>query len=171
MHVGMRKEVSGSAVVSRHRGGAKNLICVALPPRGTFKRPPPSPFLPPSVNMLPSSLPAALCAVLLITAHAVSAAPPTAGAASDARNVKRLAISLKAPTSPKTTEEIRAWARRQAENLRRKYNAVGYEEKRASSASVPLTDANVDLQYFGAIQVVRVFLSNLSSPDICAANT
>jgi len=109
--------------------------------------------------MLPSSLPAALCAVLLITAHAVSAAPPAAGA--DARNVQRLTISLKSPTSPKTTEEIRSWARRQAENLRRKYNAVGYEEKRASSASVPLTDANVDLQYFGTIQVVRVPLQFL----------
>jgi len=110
--------------------------------------------------MLPSSLPTVLCAVLLITANAVSAAPQ-AGAVPDAPNVKRLAISLKSPTAPKTTEEIRAWARHQAENLRRKYNAVGYEEKRASSASVPLTDANIDLQYFGAIQVVRVPLQFL----------
>jgi hypothetical protein len=105
--------------------------------------------------MLPSSLPTVLCAVLLVTAHAVSAAP---GAASD---VKRLTISLQSPTAPKTTREIRAWARRQAENLRRKYNAVGYEEKRANTASVPLTDANADLQYFGAIQVVRIFLQFL----------
>jgi hypothetical protein len=106
--------------------------------------------------MLSSSLPAALCAALLIT-DAVSGVPSRAGSAADpdVRPGKRMIVPINAPPTPQTNKEIREWRRRQALNLRRKYGAVGYE-KRASSASVQLTDLNLDFTYSGAIQVVRV---------------
>lgn len=110
----------------------------------------------PATIMLSSSLPAALCAALLIT-DAVSAVPSNAGSAADpdVHPGKRMVIPLNAPPTPQTDKEIREWRRRQALNLRRKYGAVGYE-KRASSASVQLTDLNLDFTYSGAIRVVRV---------------
>lgn len=107
--------------------------------------------------MFSSSLPAALCVALLFTAD-VASAIPGAGSAADADvdpPVKRMSIPVNPPPRPKSPQEIRSWARRQAQNLRRKYGAVGYE-KRANSGSVPLTDANIDFQYFGSLQLVRV---------------
>lgn len=105
--------------------------------------------------MLPSSsLPAALCVALALSAELVSAVPSSLnGPASPA---KGQSIPLRRRPQPRTTSEIRAQARRQADLLIAKYvkPASDGPTKRAGTASVPLTNYNVDFQYYGSISVV-----------------
>lgn len=89
---------------------------------------------------------------LALAADLASAAPKLNPAP-----VKGQSIPLRRRPQPRTTAEIRAQARRQADALIAKYvrptKNANAADKRASTASVQLTDFNVDFQYYGEVQV------------------
>lgn len=91
---------------------------------------------------------AAVVTALALSASLASAAPSL----SNNKQGTSIPLRRRVPRA-RTTAEIRAQARRQADALIAKYVKKPEDRKRAKTGSVPLTDLNVDFQYYGSISV------------------
>jgi cathepsin D len=86
-------------------------------------------------------------AVLLVASELANAAP---------QRRQGFSIPLRRNPQPRTTDEIRASLRRQADRLITKYGATNKRStssKRANSGSITLVDQDTDFSYYGPISV------------------
>ncbi|KAF8322232.1 acid protease [Clavulina sp. PMI_390] len=88
----------------------------------------------------------------MLTSSLCLAALALSAAAAPSPKQPGISIPLRRRAQPQTTDEIQAQARRMADTLIAKYKPKGHS-KRAGTASEPLTDFNVDFQYYGSISV------------------
>ena len=100
----------------------------------------------PSFTVMIVTLSSAL-AILLTASELATAAP---------QRRQGFSIPLRRSPQPRTTDEIRASLRRQADRLIAKYGATNKRStpsKRANTGSITLVDQDIDFSYYGPISV------------------